>query len=216
MGLPRLFYTLPELAEHWSKISGEEITESDLLHMAATGELIVSEEAVGTGTNVYWFGRGKGKLTGYYQLKPLDLKYFLPGNRSKNYQVIMRASQDGEDFACMGTWDGTENDLDLERTLIANFQSLVVLPGHEAEARKKHIDPRNDQDKRKQLFIGDPGEVPIVGQRKIAEHLSVTDRTVRNYIDNDVEFPWFYEGKKRCAYPSRLAKWRRAKVKKKK
>lgn len=43
MTLPRLYYTLPELAEEWKK------RESDLLHMAATGALQLSVKHYGAG-----------------------------------------------------------------------------------------------------------------------------------------------------------------------
>lgn len=181
MNLPRLYYTLPELAVKWG------CTENDLLHMAATGELRLSVKHSGEGS---YSGEGEGieLFDEYVRIYPDDAERILQNTDARRY-YFSKAGHQGRLFHIRNCWD-CEGPYPpwIWVSLDPGPCRVVVLIDDMLQAEAKHPQSTGrppqevaGQDEREQAHRGEV-IYSIRGQEGAAKHLGVTARTIASYI----------------------------------
>ena len=153
MKIPRLYYTLPELAEEWK------LPEDALLHMAAGGKLELS---------AYYAGEGRGasgvmKIFGDVQIFPEDAEEILRNGIGK-YREVFRVKWKGEKiFLKPLILPITPDTLTDPPVILYNMSDLHILP--DEAARVDAIYGLSNQIPQQSSFVDDDhwitGEEPL-------------------------------------------------------
>lgn len=189
MSLPRLYYTLPELAEKWGK------TESDLLQMAAAGELELSAKYRG-----WALDQSVCRILmikDYIQLHPHSVEAFMDGvtkidsARFKGKPIMLPV--DEFNLILLKQW-ASEQDPCFDIVMATSFKicdlkDFRILPAEVArmEAKFPELAGRDEaaveaaDHTHKETAVQDCILYDIQSQVELAKRCSVTPKTVSNW-----------------------------------